>query len=184
MLWAGSISQRHLNCFVEAAVKQSRLPDVFITVPGVKSVPVSATQAAWFQHKEKRKYPSISLVNIPACSLSFPCHLSPVFIWKPFSSECRTLLASRAWDSVPFRFWFIAGGSRNRPALSRGWGDSSNCDVWQVLLRRALLYQSINTLHTNFKQPMLWMLAWCGDRLLICLTFAMTFMSQAKIYNM
>lgn len=99
------------------------------------------------------------------CNPSFLCQLSPVFFWKPCSSECRTLcLASCgcvtwSWsrDSAPFRFWFIAGGSRNRPALSRG--GRRNCDVWQVLLRRTLLYQSINTLHTDFKLHIFWISA-------------------------
>lgn len=47
-------------------------------------------------------------------------------------------------------------GEAETVLLSQG---RKNCDVWPVLLRHTLLYQSLSTVHTIFKQPVLQILA-------------------------
>lgn len=148
LLWAGFIS---LKCFVEeATVEQTSMP-VFVIAHDMKSGVVS--EGVWQDDSSKRgnkvksylsgKYPAQSLQSVTWAL----CLSKNTFF--PILALCACVTWSWSWDSVPFRFWFIAEGSRNRPALSGG--PPRNCDVWQVLLRCTLLYQSINSLHTTFK---------------------------------
>lgn len=67
-------------------------------------------------HK-KRKYHSVSILNNRLSPLT---PLSPGNPSSPRLASCSCITWTWSWDSFPF--WFIAEGSRNRPALSRDGG--------------------------------------------------------------
>ena len=105
--------------------------------------------------KEDRKNLSTRAFDVSSCSLSLFCDMSSLFIRRPFSTECRTLhwfrefVSGEAGAGTAFHIGFdLLLEEAEIDPHSQG---RRKCDVWQVLLRHALLYQNFNTVHNIYK---------------------------------